>query len=530
MAVTINTASLSTNAKYLSYSESTANTDAKTFCIAISDALTALNWTRFDTAGADAVLGTDSDSVRVLRRPTADNAVSGNYQYLGIKISQGGSANAGANYRVQFIYAADWTNAASATAFVNPIRLPHGNDSSYWKNDAAGPYVDTMLLYNSGGTLWLFNGPNLTTFVFTSSSIPNDGGNVFAFGEYDKSFGEQMPTASDYLHNGIAFNGREFSDHSGAPSHSVPGIRMLGRGHYNSTFTDITLAPLEYRMTAPVDSYSYSINSSDYGEQTAMPMQRGFSRPQFVCTEYPTTTAGLSGQSYGRDVTGAPEAWNNSYVGNHHSQLATRLHMGWLGWVGHLGPGAYCLTSLGGDTQGYKDPSTGVDTHTDERYWESAEGYSGLFSNGKLSTDRYALPQTSWLAEFGGKSMDSQDEGYVIYEPSIGLGSIGPMKAYNHNLNYNYRSSISSNTNTTKVLTTAYNRQDYAGTAVKFSVMGRIRNLKLSTGFTTNFLSFLDAATIPTDAAGFFQSGGTSTDHWGIPLNNGSTVIMWIAK
>lgn len=530
MAVTINTASLSTNATYLSYSESTANTDAKTFCIAISDALTGFNWTRFDTAGADAVLGTDSDPTRVLRRPTADNAVSGNYQYLGIRLFNGGIANGGTHYAVQFIYAADWTDPANATAYVNPIRLPHGNDSPYWKNGPAGPYVETMLLYNSGGTLWLFNAPNLTTFVFTSSSIVNDGSNVFAFGEYDKSFGEQMPLASDYLHNGIAFNGREFSDHSGAPAHSVPGIRMLGRGHYNSTFTDISMDPLEYRMTAPVDDYFNTLATSTYGDQTVMPMQRGYSRPQFVCTEYPTTSNGLTGESHGRDIEGTPEAWNNSYVGIHHSQLATRLHMGWLGWVGHLGPGAYCLTSLGGDAQGYKNLSTGADSYADERYWQSAEGYSGLFNNGKMSTDRYNLPQTSWLADFNGKSMDSQDEGYVIYEPSIGLGSIGPMQAYNHTMNYNYRNSISSNTNSTMALTTAYNRKDYAGTAVKFSVMGRIRNLKLSTGFTADFLSFLDAATIPTDAEGFFQSGGASTDHWGIPLNKGSTVIMWIAK
>ena len=202
--------------------------------------------------------------------------------------------------------------------------------------------------------------------------------------------------------------------------------------------------------------------------------------------------------------------------------------MGWLGWVGHLGPGAYCLTSLGGTYQGW-DTGTS-DSTSSENYWMTAEGYSGLFTNGKLYTDKYSVPQTSWLADFNGKSMDSQDEGYVIYEPSIGLGSIGPMKAYSHVQNYNYRANQNTTTNTNTNMYTAYQRQSYNGTAVKFSVMGRIRNLKLSTGFTANFLSFLDAATIPTDAEGFFQSGGTSTDHWGIPLNNGSTVIMWIAK
>lgn len=519
MAVTITPGSLSTNAKYLSYGASDAATDAKTHVIAISDILTAMNWTRFDNAGAAAVLGTDDDAMRIFRRATSDNASSGHYQYLAINISQGGTANSGANYRVQWIYSADWTDAGSKTAYVNPIRLPHGDNSDYWKNDAAGPYVDTMLGYNSAGTLWIMNAPFLTTFVFTSAAQINDGTNVFVFGEYDKSFGEQMPLSSEFLHNGIAFNGREFADHSGAPAHSSASWFQSRRANDSNTGVQPDGdQQMTYMGSWPADTGPDLYSTA---ERTYHVAQRGESRPQFLLTEYPTSTNGLDGSPTGRGIDGTPEAWNNSYVGGSYTRLATRLHMGWLGWIGHLGPIAYSLSSFAGT-----DLPTATDSNAGNMHQRPANSNT-MFSSG----DDYGQDNIrGWFNSYNGKGIDSHNDGYVIYEPSVSVGHSGRVKPRNRNYNYSWRGSAFQNTYYPINIQTATGRASYAGTNVKFSVFGRIRNFKMSFGFSQNFLAFLDAATIPQDANGFFQSGGTDTDHWGIPLNAGATVVMWIPK
>jgi len=132
------------------------------------------------------------------------------------------------------------------------------------------------------------------------------------------------------------------------------------------------------------------------------------------------------------------------------------------------------------------------------------------------------------LTEFGGKSLDSQDDGFVIYEPSVSVGSTGRMAGNNQSQSMNWQTGNYTNANYTRY--TANNTQGYAGTNVKFSVMGKIANMKMSMGFADNFLAFLDAATIPVDADGYFQTGGTDTDHWCIPLNEGGQVVMWMPK
>jgi hypothetical protein len=513
MAVTINTGTLSTNCKYLSYGASTVAADAKTFLVDITETLIEMGWTRFDTAGVGLVLGTDDNCTRVIRRPTADNATSGNYQYLGITISQGGTANSGSNYRLQFNYAADWTDAASAIGYSNPIRLPHGDESSWWKNDAGGPYVETMLGYSSAGTIWLFNSDNATTFVFTNASQVNDGSNVFFFGEYNKSFGENMPSAGQYIHNGISFNGRELCDHAGANRGSTPQHAQMTNGYsygfyridsWNSNQRGGSKAIDDGDMSTSQNNFAYQIN------------QRGYSRPQFVLTEYPTHTNGSTGRSAGRGIEGTPEAWNNSYVGAWNCQSTTRLHMGWLGWVGHQGPMAYCLSSYGA-VDGGAGSTSSLNT--------VGKGFNSHFFNG---LDYTWAGAKAWLTEFGGKSVDSQNDGFVIYEPSVSVGSTGRMAGNNISSSTNWQTSTYNNANYTRY--TANDTNAYAGTNVKFSVMGKIAGMKMSMGFADNFVGFLDAATIPVDANGYFQTGGTDTDHWCIPLNEGGQVVMWMPK
>jgi len=508
MAVTINAGTLSTNCKYLSYGASTAAADAKTFLIDITETLITMGWSRFDNAGAGLVLGTDDACTRIIRRETTDFATSGNYQYLGITISQGGVANSGGNYRLQFTYAADWTDPAAATAYANPIRLPHGTESDWWKNDAAGPYVDTMLGYGAAGTVWIFNSTHATVLAFTSASQVNDGSNVFFFGEYNKSFGENMPSAGQYIHNGISFNGREFSDNAGSNRYGVGSYLQYGYGNGPHSHASNTYAGVK-----SIDAGNYSSGNQNYAYQIT---QRGYSRPQFVLTEYPTHTNGLTGRSAGRGIEGTPEAWNNSYVGGANCQLNTRLHMGWLGWCGHMGPMAYCLSSF----------SSPDGTNNQTSYLNAQpKYYNSQFFNG---LDYQFTGAKAWLREFGGKSVDSLNDGFVVYEPSISVGTTGRVQGLNTTFTSSYQTGPYNYQSVTQ--STAPATSSYAGTQVKFSVMGKIVGMKISFGFADNFLSYLDAATIPVDANGYFQTGGTDTDHWCIPLNEGGQVVMWMPK
>ena len=132
------------------------------------------------------------------------------------------------------------------------------------------------------------------------------------------------------------------------------------------------------------------------------------------------------------------------------------------------------------------------------------------------------------MTEFGGKSLDSQNDGFVIYEPSVSVGSTGRMAGLNISAGGNYTHTNGQNANYTRY--TAQSTNQYSGTNVKFSVMGKITGMKMSMGFADNFIAFLDAATIPVDANGYFQTGGTDTDHWCIPLNDGGQVVMWMPK
>ena len=151
--------------------------------------------------------------------------------------------------------------------------------------------------------------------------------------------------------------------------------------------------------------------------------------------------------------------------------------------------------------------------------------YNSQFFNG---LDYQFTGAKAWLREFGGKSVDSLNDGFVVYEPSISVGSTGRVQGLNTTFTSSYQTGPYNYQSVTQ--STAPATSSYAGTQVKFSVMGKIVGMKISFGFADNFLSYLDAATIPVDANGYFQTGGTDTDHWCIPLNEGGQVVMWMPK
>jgi len=492
MAVTITQGNLSTNCKYLSYGGSSSSADAAEHCKQITDTLVTMGWTRYDSAGAGAVLGSDSAATRVLRRPTYDNATTGNYQYLGLSVEYLNTSY----YRVRFTHAADWSDPASATAAVNPARLSSGTSGSYMMSDATGCYVDDMLGYGGGGTIWLFNDTHGTMFVFTSASKLNNGRNVFYVGEYNKSYGEQAATAASYLHNGIIFNGAQMCYHSGAP-YGATGTQAVWR----STGTAGTSKSTYISDGSPAADGGGGASNTSATQIANHVLQSGPSYPQFALTEYPTSSSSNTG--FGRGIESTPEAWNNTYVGGSGSQLATRMHFGWLGWVGHHGPASWNLDSYGGSS---------VNSH---------------FAHGH---DKDHVGNTGWLSRLQGKSLDSYNEGTVIYEPSLSIGHTSRMAGNNYTYTYSYRSSTYSTSQTYRYIKHADLTSSYSGTRIKFSVFGKMRGVKMSIGFPNDYLAFLDSAVIPVDSSGFYDSNGTNTDHWCIPLNAGGTVVAWFKK
>lgn len=524
MSVTTNIGTLSTNCKYISYGVSTAASDAATLLIDITDTLVAMGWSRYDNAGTG-VLGETTACTRILRRQTHDFADSGNYQYLGLTISGAGQDPDPNYYNLKFTYAADWTSPELASAYSNPIRLPHGSEGNNWKNAADGPYTPNMLSYTGAGTIWIFNDTYATVFVFTSASQVNNGENVFYFGEYEKSFGEQTPNADTYLHNGVAWNGRELCDFCGSPSFSTPMMAgPQGTTGLSGSYTGIRYALQFGNLGWAVDDF---VGSSVYGQPSNWSMsghhnrcaqisQRGKSGPQFVLTEYPTHTNGVTGRSFGRGIEGMPEAWNNSYTGWGNQRLGTRLHMGWLGWVGHHGPMSYSLSSYG--AQYGNAGSNGSDLMV-------SKAHNTHFFDG---TDYTQGTYESWDGWLDGKTLDSNSEAFAIYEPSISVGTTGRMRGNNTSGTANVQSGRYYYT----YVTYSYARASayYSGTAVKFSVFGKMKSVKMTLGLTDNYLGFLDAATIPIDGNGNFSSGGTNTDHWAIPLNDAANIVLWMKK
>ena len=306
------------------------------------------------------------------------------------------------------------------------------------------------------------------------------------------------------------FNGAELSGNSGAPWGSSPSLSLWAKRSSSAPQSSpITTAeyesrlPLAQQSAAPaIDAYP-SGASGGYHSPTqvaAHVMKAGPTRPQFVLTEYPTSTNTTS--LFGRNIESTPESWNNSYIGTSNNQLATRLHFGWLGWVGHNGPTSYSLESY----------TNGTNSH---------------FAHGH---DPYDSDKEDFLTRLSGKSLDSYSNDYVIYEPAISVGHTGAAAGRNKSMSFSYTQSGYRPLTYSMGISYASTTASYAGTAVKFSVFGKMYGIKMGIGFATDQLGFLDTATIPVDANGFYSAGGTNTDHWAIPLQYGGNSVLWVKK
>ena len=496
MAVTATTASLSTNAKYINYTASTASTDAKTLLLAITDALVAMpapnQWSRFDSPGGTSVLGTDDDCTTIIRRQSKDFATTGDYQYLGLHMEH----TAGNTYYTLYLtHTTDWTSATDATAYGN---VCSGPDATFL--NAKGLRIPNDLInYTASGTIWLFNENFGTYFVFTGTGITQGYENAFYVGEYAKDFGENAPTGTT-IHPAAAVNLRYFFKGSGTAMNSQRWASDNNR-YYNMGGSERHQG---YRTSGGNTWMASHYNA--YGNEW---------RAQFALAEYPTVaTANNVTPGFARASAeiGTPSSWNLSYpIG-----LTTRLHMGWLGYIGHQGNAhAWSLISHWHHTQGTNNNHRG--DYCPGTFKNSLNAYSGSFRSMGLNQYTPELANGNDIA---------------VYEPTLSTGTV--------NSNYPYYSTdvgSQSTSSTVDSFTGLANRQwnwgYYSGIATKFSLLGRLKNFRFSIGHGDMEFEFLDTGTLTLNSEGEFDANGTSTECWAIPFGNHSLqagATVWVKK
>ncbi len=460
MAITVTDTSLSTNARYVVYSGSTAANDAQTLLLKINDALVNLGWTKYDNAGAAAVLGTADDAKVIMRRTTNDNASSGHYSYLSLRMHHVAST-----YNFYLTYSSGHTGNTTYGNWINPVY----SRSTVFSN-ASGVLVNPS--FTGGGTIWLFEEGNSLVMKFTGTGFTEgEPKSVLYFGEYDKIFGEACDASTGYIHNGVAIDGNEL-------------VEGVGAQYYNG----------------PIQEFSTGQNTSNsyYSNSRTRNWLNGTDNTQFALTEYPQTVAGITdsynylrhGQA-GFDVPiGSTSANDGTY------SYYTRMHLGWLGWVGHIAP-SY-RTSLSAIISAQDHGGAPQQSHFISGIW----GYQTALT--KASQQFLPNPSSNQIA---------------LYEPVISSGTMNAQRVSTSQ--HTYYASLQ--TMTAKKV---------------FAVHGKLLGFRMSLGqpaISSGGYQFLDTGTIPLDASGYYNASGTPTACWAIPLwsqsgTPSSSVCIWVKK
>lgn len=473
MAVTITTNTLSSRVKYLNVSASTANADARDVILAMANALIDLGWSRYDTAGPTSVIGTNDNAGVILRRACYDNAQSGHFNYLGLRLTGTGTNT----YTFFLTQAADWTGTTSMSNFVG------GAAWSGWTPNTTGR--TTLLDFTQGGTIWLFDGGK--TLLITSQSGTNlaktDTG-IWIVGEYKKEFGENVNAATAYIHNGVMTNSNWLLSNSGqAPA---------ARGHLGVTSQQSYAYSTNISGGGTVSDWHGQVRGIGGSSQTGAintTFATGNFGPQFILTEAPTATATTGVYS---NSPGAPAACTGSF--------STRMHMGYIGYVGYVNP--YYSHSVN-SVFGLPTANPGT-VHS---------GTAALPFSTYNSTVQYTV--SSFLQEYANNNLEGGLK-FNLIEPVLSTGTTSPLNA---TANASYFDG--SQTNWVNPATGTYTGPQY-----KFSMLGRPFDIKLFGPYTSEKYAFLDAITIPCDADGFYSVGGTNKDFWLIPTGNNAAYVM----
>lgn len=493
MAVTITPNTLSARVKYLNVSPSTANEDAKDIVLAMADTLVTLGWTRYDTAGATAVVGTDSDAGVILRRACQDFATSGHYNYLGLRLV--GSATT--TYTFHLIQAADWTGTTSMSSFVNAAQ-----NTVYTPNTTGNTRFFSFV---QGGTIWLFDsGKTLVIQTSSGSTLTKSFESTWIISEYKKEFGENVDANTGYIHNGVFTNDRWLLDGNGVDTAATPtGLQTTPR--YNAK---LIVGPLGLGSSSQNiwwDQYNAG-NTYTSDSNGAIRLASGAPSSQFCLTEAPA----ISGTGIN----------SNTYTYSHAPPVScgfgftTRMLMGYQGYIGHISDtfrisvyshfiGAY--NSVGASAARHTTIFTGLATAPGNGPTGVNVGghSSGLFA--APGGTRYTLMNNSSTQEFSPLSSTLQ---YTIYEPTLSCGTTNGLS------------------NIRLVGTSNNDQYNYTGPQYKYSMLGKMYDLKIFGPFTAEKYNFLDSITIPCNSEGFYEEGGVDKDFWLLPTGNHMAFLM----
>lgn len=505
MAVTVTTNTLSSRVRYLNVSGSTANADAKTIILAMANALIALGWSRYDTAGATAVIGTDDNAGVILRRACYDTAQSSHFNYLGLRLV----GTSTTTYTFHLIQAADWTGTTVMANFVSAANL----SPVYYTPNTTG---NTRFLdFAAGGTIWLFDGGK--TLLITSqsgSALTKSVGQTWIVGEYKKEFGENVNSATAYIHNGVFTNDRAFLDGAGVTKGtlqysdvltSIMGVTNLYQGQ--ATGQSRIHSRVNEQSTLTDQNGSYNSNSAS---SSSIKTGTGVALPQFGLTEAPTITAagGSNNSVTSSRAALAPVAVDWGFT--------TRLMMGWLGYIGHVNE--FFANSINAEFIGYAN-GQGFNTFAAPTSVQSITNavnvQFNVSSNPSTTTvgtvlfsgrgsSNYPLVNSSSFQEYALSTLPTSLL-FTVYEPTLSCGTSNGVQG-----------SIRSDSVS----------MPYSGPQYKFSMLGRIFDLKIFGPFANEKYVFLDSMTMPCDADGFFAAGGTSKEFWILPAGGNNIAFL----
>ena len=476
MAVTITTNTLSSRVRYLNVSGSTANDDARDVVLAMANALIALGWSRHDTAGANAVIGTNSNAGVILRRAMSDNAQSGHFNYLGLRMVGSGTNT----YTFFLTQAADWTGTTSMSSFVSGAT----NGSAYTPYTPNTTGRTDFLNFAQGGTIWLFDGGK--TLIITSqsgSTLTKSAGSIWIVGEYKKEFGENVNAATGTIHNGVFTNNRWFLGGNGIGGSSNSHVMLAGVQVPGSTVGGIA-----FNYNTETSQGAESFGNNGFGNYY---WAAGYTNSQFVLTEAPAVSAGTSGLS--RDAV-APTTCGVSFT--------TRILMGYLGYIGQVTPTH--ANSVNIVLTGSADGVTGAGS------FGQGNGVTGAASmpfstSGARTNTLNNISLLNAIQEYSPSTMPTALQ-FNIFEPTLSCGS--------------------SNGLPTSWAMPSSGSGSYSGPQYKFSMLGRIFDMKLFGPYASEKYVFLDSMTIPCDSDGFYNAQGTNKDFWLIPSGNHMAFVM----
>lgn len=389
MAITVTTNTLSTNAKYINYSASTAADDCASIVVAVNNVLVDdFGWEKYDSASAGTASGTSGNRFCIWRKPSYDFATTGHYMYLGMRISSNGTT-----HTLYFNYSAD---RSSNNTFTGTVNMSYSSSSSVFDSQTEWNFgSDTLITYGSSGTIWLFNDfGNSLVMCFLGSNRPI-GGRVghsssstknvpttVYFGQYRKDFGEVVPNG-EYIHNGVNFSGYDLW--------AGFGIGPGNGSTSNRVAVDIDISRNGSTDAANHVGYAYTIGGTDIGQSDSCHL--------FVLTEYSKNSSRNS-----KTVVSPVSTTSTTSV-----FIGTRMLLGWVGWVGHVG------RQMGINAAGVFTRST------------TFSQTSQLFATGGNHPSNSSLSQSSSQANtpgyWWGENLPGSANSINLFEPVISAGS-----------------------------------------------------------------------------------------------------------